>query len=530
MALGASGVLGIEVGSDQLRVMHGAISGNVLSVYDFAAEEILISNPENVPQQLESLVGRKRLDSHPVGLTLSGPGVVHRLLEFPSMPASELAVVVEREMRLVGGGAGEDVVFDWEVIEEKDAANLKEVRVLVAIAPKSQVGRAQELLARCRLKPALFTTPPIALLRSLGFVQGEGKGLHAVVHMVGQQGCLLGVKDGVWSFYREFSSRAAERGVDALLEEAVREANRALLYHRQRYREGGEAGFLLSGEKGLEELQIRLQRETGAHGEIVRPGPGVDLSPLRERENIFRDLFPAFLIPLGLVAGAYLPAGINLVPKAVRKTVRKRPSIDLSFIRRPGLGVALVLVFLSIQLVLVFTERYYRGLLAQRTALYGQWVPAIQASEESRVLRENERLLKQAIDPNRGGGKSWMVLLKAVSRLAPPELLLSSMSVRRDKDKGVWLVTLKGQVVSADSYAAQAAFNRFYQGLKGSPHFEGIELLPLEISTLAEGVERQVSKEAAGGPGDGVVQSRQEAPEIRKTKVQFELRAQSRGI
>lgn len=529
MALGASGVLGIEVGSDQLRVMHGAISGNVLSVVDFAAEEILISNPENVPQQLESLVGRKRLGSHPVGLALSGPGVVHRLLEFPSMPASELAVVVEREMRLVGGAGGEDVVFDWEVIEERDAQNLKEMRVLVAFAPKTAVEQAQGLLAQCRLKPALFTTPPIALLRSLSFVQGEGKGLHAVLHVAGQQGCLLGVKDGVWSFYREFSSRAAERGADALWEEAVREANRALPYYRQRYREGGEMSFLLSGEKGLDELQVRLQRETGAPGEIVRPGPGVDLSPLRERGNIFRDLFPAFVIPLGLVAGAYLPAGVNLVPKAARKTVRRRPSIDLSFIRRPGLGVALLLVFLSIQFVLVFTGRYYQKLLAERTALYGQWSPVIQASEESRVLRENERLLTQAMGLNRGGGMSWMVLFKAVSRLAPADLLLSSMSVRRDKDKGVWIVTLKGQVVSPDSYAAQTAFNRFYQGLKGSPHFERIELLPLNISTLTERVERPAPKEPPGAPGEAAVQSRQET-EIKKTKVQFELQAQSKGI
>jgi len=356
------------------------------------------------------------------------------------------------------------------------------------------------------------------------------EGLHAILYVVGQQGYLLGVKDGVWSFYREFSSRSADKGIETLLDEAVREANRALLYHRQRYREGGEMGLLLSGEKGLEELQLRLQRETGIQGEIVRPGPELDLTPLAERGNIFRDLFPSFLIPLGLVAAVYLPAGVNLVPKTLRKSVSRRPSIDLSFLQRPALALILLLVFLGVHLVLVFTDRYYQGLLEQRNALYAQWTPAIQAAEESRVLRDNEKLLAQSIGSSRIGETSWIVLFKALSRLAPADLLLQSMSLQRDKDKGVWLVALKGQVVSPDSYSAQAAFNRFYQGLKSSPHFERIELLPLEISTLSERVESQSTKSPAAPSSGPAAQTKTEGVEIKKTKVQFEVRAQSKGI
>lgn len=530
MALGVSGVLGIELGSDQLRVIHGGLSGSRLRVYDFAAEELLISNPENAAQQLGALVERKKFSSFPAALTVSGPGVVHRLLDFPTMPLSELALVVGREMHLVGGAGAEEAAFDWEVIEEKDSGNLKEMRVLVAIAPQSQVRAAQELLAQCRLKPALFTTPPISLLRSLRFVQGEGKGLQAVLCVAGQQGYLLGVKDGTWSFYREFSSRSSERGKESLLEEAVREANRALLYHRQRYREGGEIGFLISGEKGFGDLQIRLQRETGIQGEVVRPGPEVDLAPLGERGNIFRDLFPSFLIPLGLIAAAYLPAGINLVPKAARKAVSRRPSIDLSFFQRPGLALILVLAFLGVHLILHFTERHYQRVLRDRAALYEQWTPVIQASEESRFLRDNEKFFAQSIGSSRIGETSWIVLFKALSRLAPPDLLLQSMSLQREKDQGVWLVTLKGQVVSPDSYSAQTSFNRFYQGLKSSPHFERIELLPLEISTLSERVESQSTKNPGAPSLEPAAQTKPEGVEIKKTKVQFEVRAQSKGI
>ena len=526
MAFGTSGVLGIEIGSNQLRILHGAVAGNLLQVYDYAAEEALIANPENTAQQLGSLVERKGLRSCPAALILSGPGVVHRLLDFPPMPLSELASVVEREMRSVGAAGGEDVVFDWEVIEESDPGSVKQIRVLAAIAPRLEVAKAQELLAQCRVKPALFTTAPVSLLRSLRFVRGDGKGLYAILYVVGEQGYLLGVKDGGWSFYREFSGRASERGEDTLVGEAVKEANRALLYHRQRYREGGEMGFLLSGEKKFEELQMRLHRETGIQAEVVQPGAGVDLSPLGNRASIFRELFPSFVIPLGLVAAVYHPAGINLVPKDVRRSVSRRPSIDLSFVRRPLSALILFLVFSGVHLILVRMEHQYQKILEERAALYSAWRPAIQAAEESRGLRDNERLLEQAIGTNRIGEPGWVVLFKAISRLAQPNLMIQSMSVQ--KDKGRWLITLKGEVVSPDAYSAQTVFNRFYQGLKKSPYLEQIELLPLNVTTLKEKIEDPAKRVPEGTSGQPAGERPSTSVELKRTRMEFELRGQAK--
>lgn len=527
MAFGTSGVLGIELGSGQVRILHGDVSGHLLRVYDFAAEEILISNPENSAQQLEGLVERRRLRSFPAALTLSGPGVVHRLLDFPPMPLGELGAVVEREIRGGGNVGSEDAVFDWEVAEESESGNLKQLRVLVAIAPRPEVDTALELLRRCHLKPALFTTAPIALLRALRFVQHETIGLQAVLYMGGQQGYLVGVKDGAWSFYREFSSRASEKGEDTLLEEAAREANRALLYHRQREREVGEMGFLLCGEKGLEQLQVHLQSETGIHGEIVRPGPGLDVVPLGERARIFLDLFSSFIISLGLVAAVSAQPGINLAPKAVRKSVRWRPSIELSSFRWPAAALVLLLVFVVGHLMLTRTERHYEKSLRDRAALYAGWLPAIQSAEESRGLRESEKLVAESLGAGRIGEPGWIVLFKVLSRIVPSDLVLQSLGVLRDKDKGRWLVSLKGEVVASDAYAAQAAFNRFYQALKSSRYFEQIELLPLNVTTVREKIEGPDKKDQEGPAGQPAV-GPTGAAEIRKSKIEFEFRGQAR--
>lgn len=517
MAVGRRTVLAIEIAPSQLRALYGAIVGQRLKVYDFASEEILIADPENTARQLEALVARKRLRSSPSALVLSGPGVVHRLLDFPVMPLNELVLVVQREMRTIGGAAARDVVCDWEVIEEtSEPANLKQVRVLAAMAPRAQVDGAWQLLTRCGLKPALLTTAPIALLRSLRFVQDEEKGLRAILYVEGVQGYLLGVQNGAWSFCREFSSTQAEEGVDGLLREALKEANRVLLYHRQRYREEREMRFLLGGGKGLAELGGRLETEIGIQGQLARPGPALDLTPLEERANIFRDLFPAFMVPLGLVAAACAPAGINLLPDAARKSGRVFP-MGLSFARGgPAAAALLLLVFLGLHLFLVREERRYQSLLQDRAALHSSWVPAIQAAEGSRSLRESEAMLAQTMGTSRIGEPRWIALFKTLSRLAHPDLILQSVSVQRDQ--GQWIITLKGEVISPDGYAAQAAFTRFYQGLKTSPYLEEVELFPVNVTTVKstiEGPARKIAEETV-------------PVEVKKTKIEFELRGQAR--
>jgi len=537
MAFGASSVVAVELGSNQLRLIHGAVSGQTAKVYDFAAEEILVSNTESAAQQLGVLVARKKLRSSSAALALSGPGVVHRLLEFPPMPLKELKVVVEREMRTATGAGGDDVVFEWEVIQGSQSEDLKQVQVLVAITRRSEVTQAQELLRQCGLKPKLVTTAPISLLRSLKFIQGEGVGLQVILYMGGQQGYLLGVKDGAWSFYREFSSRSSEKDATPLLDEALKEANRAVLYHRQRYREEGEIGFLLCGERGLEDLQIRLKWELGIEGQVAAPGPALDLDSLEERANVFRDLFPSFIIPLGLVGAVYAGPGINLSSKTTRKWVPSVPSIriDPSYAFRPLPIIALLILFLGLHLFLAFKERSLKTRLAERRALYTQWLPAIRAAEESRNLHESQKLLTQSLGSSRIAEPEWVALFKAISRLAAPDLILQSMNVQ--KNTGKWVISLKGEVVSPNTYTAQAAFNRFYQGLKNSAYLEEIELLPLTVSIVKEKVVApeklapgkkvpEGESSAAGGAGE----AKAEELEVKKTKVEFEVRAQAKEI
>jgi len=530
MAFAGSGILGIEFTSGQLRLVRGALSGGKLAVHDFAVEETLLPTPENLVQQLEELIKRKRAWSARAALALSGPGVVHRLVDLPSMPLQELGLVVEREMRVVGG-IGEDVVFDWEVVKENDSGGLKQFQIFVAMAPRSQVSETLKIADQCHLELAVLTTAPIALLRALKYVQSDSQDMHAILYLAGRQGYLVGAENGIWSFYREFSSRISEKNAETLVDEAVREANRVLLYHRQRHREGRKLSFLLCGDAGLEGLQARLQSETGVQGEIVQPGADLDLSPLGERAGIFRDQIPSLIVPIGLVAAATGEPGINLAPKVRRKLLSGRRlrragiAIQESFIHRRVWVAAGVVLLIGIYFALVPLERRYEMRLQARQSLYRSWLPAIQASEETRVLREREALLAQALGSDRAAQPAWVGFFKVIGRLAPGDLIFHALSFEKDK-AGDWLVTLKGEVVSPDTYAAQATFNRFYQGIKSSPYLTQIELLPLSVTSLKS--EDSAKQTGERPPDQKANTTPSNATDGRKTQLQFELRGRMR--
>ena len=521
------GVLGIEMGVEHLRLVHGTNAGTVLRLHDFESEESLTANPENVAQQLEVLVARKGYRSWPVALSLSGPGVVHRLLDFPFMPLNELGVVVQREMRSFEGG--EEVTIDWEVTDEVVTGDLKQLRVLVALAPRSQVDEARQLLDRCHLKPALITTAPTSLLRALKLVEGGTTGLRVFLFLGSQEGYLLGTMNGAWSFYREFSSGGSEGGIHHYVGEAMKEAHRALLYHRQHFSDGGGLNFLLAGESGLEELKARLKNEMDSEGEIVRPGPSLDCTALKERAQFFQDEFPRFIIPLGLVAATNVKRGINLIPEIARASVRNWPTVNLSFLNQPVSMMMIVLILTAFHFYVDHAEQHYRNLLSERKALYAQWLPAIEMAKKGRALHENQRLLSESLSVNQMNKPPppWVTLFKTLSRLAPPALIFTTLSLGRNN--GQWQINLKGEVVSSEAYDAQLAFSDFYRSLKGSLRLEEIELLPLKMSTIKETGHVSGETEPDVPPG-GEIPHGGQGTEMEKTKIQFEVRGRMRSL
>jgi len=422
---------------------------------------------------------------------------------------------------------GEEVTLDWEVTDEVVSGDLKQLRVLVAMAPRSQVDEARQLLDRCHLKPALITTAPTSLLRALKLVEGGEVGLRVFLYLGSQEGYLLGAINGVWSFYREFSSGGSEGGINYFVGEAMKEAHRALQYHRQHFVDGGGLNFLLAGERGLEELKARLQNEMDSEGEIVRPGPSLDLTALKERVQLFQDEFPRFVIPLGLVAATNVKRGINLIPETARASVRRWPSVDLSFIYQPGSAVLIFLILMAFHFFVIHTERHYMDLLSERKALYGQWLPAIEVAKKSRALHENQRLLNESLGVNQMNEPPppWVTLFKALGRLAPPDLIFTNLSV--DRDKGNWQINLKGEVVSPEAYEAQLAFSDFYRSLKGSLSLEEMELLPLQMSTLKETVQ-EPGETGTEDTTQGKTSPERQGTEIERTKIQFEVRGQMR--
>lgn len=528
MAAKGSHILAIELGSEHLRVLYGVSDEPGVKVLDFATEELLDPGPDSARHRLEALLRRKRFGSSLAAIALSGPGILHRVLSFPPMPRRELALVMQREISAVEGVSAEDAIFDWEVMEEDVPGKLEEVHVLLAIAPKGDVESAGRLLETLGLRPVLLTTAPVALLRALRLVAGGGRGFQALLRLSAHQSCLLGVRDGVWNFYREFFSQTSGDEGDGLFGEALREVNRALLYQRQKYPEGAVMSVLVSGDKGLSELGTRL-KEAGVLSELVRPNPNLDLKPLGERANLFAHLFPSFLVPLGLLSAVSLDQGINLLPRG-RRLWLWRPRLSFSWVSRPVAACVGIVLVVALHLLLMGWEARYERLLEKRKTLHDQWLPAIRAGEERKALEERLTALQQALGLQRTE-ESWVFLFKTISRIVPPDLVLQTLTAERDKEKGLWVIALKGEVVAGDTYLAQAHFNRFYQGLKRSLVLEEIDLLPLRVTTVKENVAGPVEADEERPPGKAAARDgRPKAVEVTRTRVEFDVRLHAREI
>jgi hypothetical protein len=181
----------------------------------------------------------------------------------------------------------------------------------------------------------------------------------------------------------------------------------------------------------------------------------------------------------------------------------------------------------GVQWLLHSSQAKYRKLFEDRVALYAQWMPVAQWAQESRGLYENEKLLAGVLGESRAADASWVTLFKWLSRLVPPGLVLQSVSLKTDQGK--WQAQLHGEVIAPDLYSAQAAFNRFYRALKDSPRVEKLDVLPLRVATVTELAPLAVDVARTRADGGEAQKGEAARREIKKTKIEFELRASWSG-
>jgi Tfp pilus assembly PilM family ATPase len=452
--------IGIEITSSQIKLLEMDASTIPPRVFRFSFINLLTPHPENISQQMRAALSYINPGTKKARMAISDSSL-HHLIPLPPMPAKEMRVVVERELKEASTVPLPEMALGYQIIGEEGVKKI----VLAAAAPSTLVSEKACFLRDLHLIPELITTVPIALFHCLRLMEGANQGLVGHIHLGDEKGHVLILRDGRWAFHREFPRSPSP-------EEDVSEIHRSLLYFRQQLSEEEIGKVFLSGT-GTEGLEKEL-RET-LKVEVEPFLPPLDLSPLKERVNEFRQILPEFAIPLGLSGMRAKDTLTLLGPRAVRRgygAILKKAAIAGVVVSTLTIGVGYAWLSKEISICNKILQEKRRDLKRPE--------PYLAAQKERELYRKHLALLRDF-----NYHLLWTELLRELSLLAPPEMAFQSLTVKREGDK--IRVAIKGEVfIPKGSSVDQGVFNRFYSQMVSSPFFARVEVDPgsVKISQL----------------------------------------------
>lgn len=503
LGYGRKSVVGIEVGSSELRLVEADMDSLPLTLRQLLQAEILSPHRENVARQIRGLLQQNEIKSDFAALSLSGPEVIHRVLEIPLMPRSEMKAVVEREVLRESRQASGPIAHGWCPIGEVEEAGVKKTRVLVVMAPRSMVAGAEELLRLCGFKRWLITSTPVALLQSIRLFYFGTEGVGGLMHVGESMGYLLFARYGSWSFCQEFPLHPP-----MLLDQLTVELKRGLHFYQQKFPADRIEGIVISGKR-VEKLKPAIEGQLDLELEIFDPTRNLDLSQLRK---VDKEDFSSFAGLLGLVNESPRKAQINLAAPPPSLWLERRTQVAAGGILGAALTGALLIQSLSISQEV--------GKIRSQMGVKRQELRARQTALKEAEEQKAQAVLAQELARFRGqqgDSSSLLPVFQYLSMIVPDEMVFTSLSFRPAGDR--WEIRIKGQVLAAEFFRAQTVFNQFYLNLVSSSLFQSVELPPFSVSVV----------DAKGTPKGPSEQGQQEMGE-KKSKVDFELSLKTRTI
>lgn len=451
--------------------MEGSLTAISRAVVIELSREGLAGTP------LNSALGRSRVNAKTIHLVPWDSEHLHRTQLLPPMTATDRSLFLERELAREGGPP--KAIASQVLRQVEDGARKDEV--LVVAAPREGLDRLLAPFLAPGLTPRLVVTAPLALVRAAQALSPIPADRPTLVGHWGLSGLTFAVvAEGVLKLARQIP-RLAVPGLDPL-EWVVTEIQRSVRAYAQ-ISKGGRVETMLFGN-----AETDVERVFADPGQLeTRLG-----IPVLNLNETLRSRLPAgveeetglpagvFLLPFGaaLLSPEEVP---NLLPPAIIVGRRSQQ------ITRTALAAAVLLALTlgwgfwgATQEAAALRRDLQRQEVAKRArqAALGE-VEGIQA--ERQRVRHWIRFLSDDLL----GSPPLADALKEVSRLAPDWLRLERLSV--SKGEGEYTLKLAGSLKQADLAQAQAAFNRFYFGLRDSPLFYDVTFLP-EAEKKKEGV------------------------------------------
>lgn len=302
---------------------------------------------QNVANAIKQVVKKARIQSTQVVAALPGSAVFSSIITMPKMPSTELAESIKWQAKQYVPSPLDEVILDWHIVGETtaskdkkdkkdkkddEAAEDKEIEVMLIAAPISLVNKYVSIIHDAGLKPLALEIEPLALARAVVGVKDDP----VIVLDMGQDSTEISiVEEGVVRLNRNTTAgggaltRAISQslGIDAnraeqfkrdfglndekldgqipkaikpVLETLSTEIKRSLEFYRDQPSATGEISqmVVVGGTARMPEFLSYLSSEFGLEVKIGDPWANVNYSA--SLKDQLTEIAPSFSVTVGL--------------------------------------------------------------------------------------------------------------------------------------------------------------------------------------------------------------------------------------
>jgi type IV pilus assembly protein PilM len=488
-------LVGLDIGTRSIKLAELAHQQGKLVLLKLKLQEIE-SRKDNQDGQLDALKNLFRdinTKGVKINVVINCAQSCTKISIIPFMPKSEIVQAIKWEMRNFISFSIDQVVMDYEILQEIAEGGIKKLKVAIACCPQETVNRYLDLLNLAGIRPSLFTQHSFALRNVITNLCSEEHKTVALLDIGYNFSELLIFQDRELAFSRKLpvagqdftlemtQALASDHGKTELtleeaesikkkygipsseyteiledkmtstqlipllrpnLEKLVTEIERSFAYYREK--EHGtpvESLVLLGGGSNLKNLTKNLSESLRIPVQLGNPAAAFPLSEPsllnNEPETVNR-----FASALGATLASQ--GDINLLPIEIKQQTRlliKRSSIKALV---TAVIVILVLVYAGMRIKL---ETYDKRIAAAELELRAL-SPQIEELPKQAFLSsiQNQRIYRSDA-------------LKEISNLIPEQIRLTEMNVQES------ILTLKGQIKTAGQ-AKEKVLTEFMSSLE----------------------------------------------------------------
>ena len=518
--------VGLDVGGSSLKLVELERGAGGVRIVKHLIQE-LPTAPDGEPIDRAGWLhsALKEFDAREVHVAISGPEVVIRRVDVPLMSAAELPEAVRWTLKdQVPFPIAQAAIAVQRVGEIWDK-DIKKQDVVVAVAPSMMLQELSDGIERSGVRVASMTPTLAACAASCLMWAPSQAGSVAVVDLGGQTTHVAIIKDGRIRVARDLAigsasmtealmgvvaSEHGERSIDLSLAESLKRRYGVLPDTAEGSTEEGVPFFHIASlmRPVLEQLLIELSRlfdfykmqlDTGGVARVVLCGGGANLKGLQQFLADGLGLPVEMLNPLTragsaaprldpeqaaddgarIVAalGAALDHGqtLNLAPRdlahAAGHTRRVQRTVAVA------LAVALAIGYVVLQGVAAILDAQIRR---ERTA-WTRLEPAYAHAMETATARRRLETTLQQVKAFGNEQPVWHGLLKELSHLTPPSIMLESLRLSREEDEPSRIrLSIDGRVMGGGG-SELSGLPRFVEELEDSIFFRDVVLASSEM-------------------------------------------------